>query len=63
MAKFKVGDIIKANKESNGYYCYTNQEPYQYQSYVKPTPRLHYYDLRKWFKKCKFECKGNVFYG
>lgn len=26
MAKFKVGDIIKANKESNGAYCYTNQE-------------------------------------
>ena len=26
MAKFKVGDIIKANKESNSYYYYTNQE-------------------------------------
>ena len=26
MAKFKVGDIIKANKDSNGYYFYTNQE-------------------------------------
>ena len=26
MSKFKVGDIIKANKESNGYYYYTNQE-------------------------------------
>ena len=26
MAKFKVGDIIKANKESNGVYCYINQE-------------------------------------
>ena len=26
MSKFKVGDIIKANKESNGVYCYTNQE-------------------------------------
>ena len=26
MAKFKVGDIIKANKESNGVYWYTNQE-------------------------------------
>lgn len=26
MEKFKVGDIIKANKESNSYYCYTNQE-------------------------------------
>ena len=26
MDKFKVGDIIKANKESNGVYCYTNQE-------------------------------------
>ena len=26
MAKFKVGDIIKANKESNGVYCCTNQE-------------------------------------
>ena len=25
MSKFKVGDIIKANKESNGVYCYTNQ--------------------------------------
>ena len=26
MAKFKVGDTIKANKESNSAYCYTNQE-------------------------------------
>ena len=26
MAKFKVGDIIKANKESNSAYTYTNQE-------------------------------------
>ena len=26
MAKFKVGDIIEANKKSNGVYCYTNQE-------------------------------------
>ena len=26
MAKFKVGDIIKANKESNSEYYYTNQE-------------------------------------
>ena len=26
MAKFKVGDIIEANKKSNGYYYYTNQE-------------------------------------
>ena len=26
MSKFKVGDIIKANKESNSYYYYTNQE-------------------------------------
>lgn len=26
MAKFKVGDIIKANKESNSEYIITNQE-------------------------------------
>ena len=26
MSKFKVGDIIKANKKSNGVYSYTNQE-------------------------------------
>ena len=26
MSKFKVGDIIKANKKSNGYYFYTSQE-------------------------------------
>ena len=26
MAKFKVGDIIRANEKSNSAYCYTNQE-------------------------------------